>query len=110
MSERLQIEVGNQYRGWEAVKAVFDDPALFSDLDANIKALHDKGLVGDGYEARIVNTNGDVLAHFVRPYEGAEINFIGMNAGTLETIREDYGIDKAQFAGLCRAWLEAHAE
>jgi hypothetical protein len=110
MSQQLQIQVGSQYRGWETVKAAFDDPALLSDLDANIKALHGLGLIGDGWEGRILNANGDVLAHFVRPYEGAEINFIGMNADTLEVIREDYGINKAQFAGLCRAWLEAHAE
>lgn len=89
-------------------KPKFDEPWMFTNIISYMAAIESAALVDQSCQARLLDQDGDVLAHLIAPYEGVQIDLMTDGATSLDEIRADYGIDKAQFATLCRAWLEAN--
>lgn len=110
MYQRLKIEYGSDQRGWVEYKPKFDDPAMFTSIVAYMAAINDAALVDQSCQARLLDQDGNVLAHLIAPYEGVQIDLVTDGATSLDEIRADYGIDKKRFTDMCVAWLKANAQ
>lgn len=98
---RYSLEIGRSGQDWEPVKTDLEP----DDLEGFIAAALNTELYDGSYNARVINSDGDVICEMSEPYEGVRINIRSLDDSQLEKIREDYGIPTLVFHAMARAWV-----
>lgn len=98
---KYALEIGRGGQDWETVSTDLEP----DDLEGFIAAAFETELYDGKYNARVINSDGDVMCEISKPYEGVRINIRALDDSQLEKIREDYGIPTLVFHAMARAWV-----
>ena len=99
------VEV-SRHAGWSRAEIRWTAPETAFNL-ATVKQVA-VAYTEDDTAARVVDGNGEVYAHYVRPYEAYAVDLCRPPNEWLEGIRADYGIGPSGVATAAREWLAKH--